>query len=242
MAGAPYAAGGIRVTTEATRAATDRRARSRSRRAPPRRGAARGHHAPSRSSRATGSTSRPRPRSCEVAAELHRRRHVPRRPRRARRVRGPRRRLRRARLRRDARRLRAARALDRRLLRGGRVRRRPVARRARGGPRRRSRAARARATSSATGPGVQLAVELGAASVDHCTYLTDADVDALAGGDTVATFLPATDFSTRQPYPDARRVIDAGAHASRSPPTATPARATRPRWRSASRSPCATCA
>ena len=67
------------------------------------------------------------------------------------------------------------------------------------------------ATSSAPGPGVQLAVELGAASVDHCTYLTDADVDALAGGDTVATFLPATDFSTRQPYPDARRVLDAGA-------------------------------
>ena len=61
------------------------------------------------------------------------------------------------------------------------------------------------------GPGVRLAVELGAASVDHCTYLTDADVDALAGGDTVATFLPATDFSTRQPYPDARRVLDAGA-------------------------------
>jgi imidazolonepropionase len=36
-------------------------------------------------------------------------------------------------------------------------------------------------------------------------------VEALAGGDTVATFLPATDFSTRQPYPDARRVIEAGA-------------------------------
>lgn len=61
------------------------------------------------------------------------------------------------------------------------------------------------------GPGVQLAVETGCASVDHCTYLSDADVDALAGSDTVATFLPATDFSTRQPYPDARRVIDAGA-------------------------------
>jgi imidazolonepropionase len=60
------------------------------------------------------------------------------------------------------------------------------------------------------GPGVQLAVELGAASVDHCTHLDDADVEALATGDTVATFLPATDFSTRQPYPDARRVIDAG--------------------------------
>jgi imidazolonepropionase len=61
------------------------------------------------------------------------------------------------------------------------------------------------------GPGVQLAVESGCASADHCTYLTDADVEALAASATVATFLPATDFSTRQPYPDARRVIDAGA-------------------------------
>lgn len=61
------------------------------------------------------------------------------------------------------------------------------------------------------GPGVRLGVELGCASVDHCTYLTDADVEALAGSATVATFLPATDFSTRQPYPDARRVLDAGA-------------------------------
>jgi len=60
------------------------------------------------------------------------------------------------------------------------------------------------------GDGVQVAVEMGAASVDHCTYLSDADIDALAASDTVATFLPATDFSTRQPYPDARRAIDAG--------------------------------
>jgi len=60
------------------------------------------------------------------------------------------------------------------------------------------------------GPGVQLAVEMGAASVDHCTYMSDDDIEALAGSDTVATFLPATDFSTRQPYPDARRAIDAG--------------------------------
>jgi imidazolonepropionase len=51
---------------------------------------------------------------------------------------------------------------------------------------------------------------MGAASVDHCTYFDDADIEALAAGDTVATFLPATDFSTRQPYPDARRMIDAG--------------------------------
>ena len=61
------------------------------------------------------------------------------------------------------------------------------------------------------GPGVQLAVEMDCASADHCTFLSDADIEALAGSSTVATFLPATDFSTRQPYPDARRVIDAGA-------------------------------
>lgn len=60
------------------------------------------------------------------------------------------------------------------------------------------------------GPGVQLAVEMGCASADHCTYLSDDDIAALASSDTVATFLPATDFSTRQPYPDARRVLDAG--------------------------------
>jgi imidazolonepropionase len=60
------------------------------------------------------------------------------------------------------------------------------------------------------GPGARLAAELGAASVDHCTYLSDDDIEALAASDTVATFLPATDFSTRQPYPDARRAIDAG--------------------------------
>lgn len=58
--------------------------------------------------------------------------------------------------------------------------------------------------------GVALAIELGAASVDHCTYLTDADVAALAGSPTVATLLPGAEFSTRQPYPDARRLLDAG--------------------------------
>jgi imidazolonepropionase len=61
------------------------------------------------------------------------------------------------------------------------------------------------------GPGVRLAVELGAASVDHCTYLDGADIEALAASETVATFLPATDFSTRQPYPPARAAIDVGA-------------------------------
>lgn len=61
------------------------------------------------------------------------------------------------------------------------------------------------------GPGVRLAVELGAASVDHCTYLTRSDVDALAGSDTVATLLPACDLSTRQPLPNARDLLDSGA-------------------------------
>ena len=60
------------------------------------------------------------------------------------------------------------------------------------------------------GDGVAIAVAADAASVDHCTYLSDADVDALAGSDTVATLLPGVEFSTRQPYPDARRLIDAG--------------------------------
>jgi imidazolonepropionase len=60
------------------------------------------------------------------------------------------------------------------------------------------------------GAGVRLAVEMGAASADHCTHLTDADIDGLAESDTVATFLPASDFCTRQPYPPGRRAIDAG--------------------------------
>ncbi|GAA2451655.1 imidazolonepropionase [Streptomyces glaucus] len=60
------------------------------------------------------------------------------------------------------------------------------------------------------GPGVRLAVELDAASADHCTHLTDADVDALAGSRTVATLLPGAEFSTRAEWPDARRLLDAG--------------------------------
>ena len=70
---------------------------------------------------------------------------------------------------------------------------------------------RVHANQLGPGPGVRLAVELGAASADHCTHLSSEDVEALAAGTTVATLLPATDFSTRQPYPDARRLIDAGA-------------------------------
>ena len=62
------------------------------------------------------------------------------------------------------------------------------------------------------GPGVQLAVELAAASVDHCTFLDDADVDVLADAadTTVATLLPGVEFCTRSPYPDAARLLAAG--------------------------------
>ena len=60
------------------------------------------------------------------------------------------------------------------------------------------------------GPGVRLAAELGLLAVDHCTYLDDADVDALRESGTIATLLPGVEFSTRQPYPDARRLLDAG--------------------------------
>jgi len=60
------------------------------------------------------------------------------------------------------------------------------------------------------GPGVQLAVELEAASVDHCTHLTEADIEALSGSRVVATLLPGAEFSTRSAYPDARRLLDAG--------------------------------
>ncbi len=60
------------------------------------------------------------------------------------------------------------------------------------------------------GPGVRLAAELGLVAVDHCTYLDDADIAALIDSGTIATLLPGVEFSTRQPYPDARALIDRG--------------------------------
>jgi len=68
---------------------------------------------------------------------------------------------------------------------------------------------RVHANQLGPGPGVRLAVELGAASADHCTHLEKSDVDALAGSSTVATLLPGAEFSTRSAYPDARRLLDA---------------------------------
>jgi imidazolonepropionase len=71
--------------------------------------------------------------------------------------------------------------------------------------------ARVHASQLGAGEGIALAVELDAASVDHCTYLSDEDVERLATSNTVATLLPGVEFSTRQPYPSARRLLDAGA-------------------------------
>ena len=69
---------------------------------------------------------------------------------------------------------------------------------------------RVHANQLGPGPGVRLAVEHGAASADHCTHLTGADVETLASSATVATLLPGVEFATRQPYPDARRLLAAG--------------------------------
>ena len=70
---------------------------------------------------------------------------------------------------------------------------------------------RIHANQLTAGGGVQLAVDLGCASADHCTHLSGADIDALASSQTVATLLPGAEFSTRSLYPDARALLDAGA-------------------------------
>lgn len=76
--------------------------------------------------------------------------------------------------------------------------------------------ARVHANQLQHGPGAALAVEMGAASADHCSHLSDADVALLAdsartGPPTVVTLLPGAELSTRSPFPDARRLLDAGA-------------------------------
>jgi imidazolonepropionase len=71
-------------------------------------------------------------------------------------------------------------------------------------------AGRLHANQLGPGPGVQLACDLELVAVDHCTYLDDRDVAALGDTGTIATLLPGVEFSTRSPYPDARRLLDAG--------------------------------
>jgi imidazolonepropionase len=71
--------------------------------------------------------------------------------------------------------------------------------------------ARVHANQLGPGPGVRVAAAAGAAAADHCTYLTDTDIDAIVSTGMVATLLPGAEFSTRHPYPKARRLLDAGA-------------------------------
>jgi len=84
---------------------------------------------------------------------------------------------------------------------------------ARPGPAGRARGlgARIHANQLGPGPGIRVAAQAGAASADHCTYLTDADLDTIVSAPLVATLLPGAEFGTRHPYPDARRLLDAGA-------------------------------
>jgi imidazolonepropionase len=70
---------------------------------------------------------------------------------------------------------------------------------------------RVHANQLGEGPGARLAAELGAASADHVTYLSDADIEALAQAGVVATLLPTADLCTREPWPRARALLDAGA-------------------------------
>jgi imidazolonepropionase len=71
--------------------------------------------------------------------------------------------------------------------------------------------ARVHANQLGPGPGVRVAAAAGAAAADHCTYLTDSDVDAIVSTGMVATLLPGAEFSTRHAYPDARALLGAGA-------------------------------
>jgi imidazolonepropionase len=69
---------------------------------------------------------------------------------------------------------------------------------------------RVHANQLGEGPGIQVACEVGAAAADHCTFAADDDLTAMADAGVVATLLPGVEFSTRSPYPDARRFLAAG--------------------------------
>ena len=242
MAGAPYEAGGIRVTVDG-HPGRDRRRSSAGCAAPPAPRRAGRASRPSRSSRATGSTVDRRaalparsPRRCTADD------HLPRRPRRPARVRGPRRRLRRARVRRHADRARAphARWVDV-VLRAGRLRRRPVPGRARPPGAHAGLGLRLHANQLGPDPGCSWPSSWAAPRSTTAPTSTDADVDALAGerdrGDVPAGHrLLDPPALPGRPAGDRRR-----RHGRAGDATATRARATRRRWRSASRSPCATC-
>lgn len=59
--------------------------------------------------------------------------------------------------------------------------------------------------------GAELAAELGAVSADHLLHVSDAGIKAMAEAGTVATLLPLTAFTLKEPYAPARKFIDGGA-------------------------------
>ena len=71
-------------------------------------------------------------------------------------------------------------------------------------------APRLHANQLEAGEGIAIGVEFDAASVDHVSHFTDADIALLSRSNTVATILPGAEFSTRSKYPDARRMLEAG--------------------------------
>ena len=70
--------------------------------------------------------------------------------------------------------------------------------------------ARIHANQLSAGKGVELAVSLGAASADHVSKSTKADLELLASSTTVATLLPGAEFSTHAEENLGRRFLDAG--------------------------------
>ena len=58
--------------------------------------------------------------------------------------------------------------------------------------------------------GTELAVELGAVSADHLLHASDAGIQGLAASGVVATLLPMTAFSLKEPYARGRAMIDRG--------------------------------
>jgi imidazolonepropionase len=58
---------------------------------------------------------------------------------------------------------------------------------------------------------VELAIELGAASIDHLEATGEQGIAALASSDVVAVLLPASALFLARPMPPARQLVDAGA-------------------------------
>ena len=58
--------------------------------------------------------------------------------------------------------------------------------------------------------GAELAGEMEAASADHLIHASDGGLEAMKNSGTVAVLLPAASMSSRLPYADARRMINAG--------------------------------